>query len=45
MKALLFIGGYKPDKTIFAIVSLEPSGTRAVHIYKSDSEVCNYINR
>ena len=45
-KGLAFIGGYKPDKTVFAIITGDPdSGQRTCYILKSNSPVCsNYVD-
>lgn len=39
MKTLLFVGGYKPDKKIFALVSDDNATNRFCHIFSSEDQV------
>ena len=40
MKGLLFVGGYKPDKTVFAVVTEVDDGHRTCHMFKWNAPVC-----
>ena len=39
MKGLLFVGGYKPDKTVFAVVTEVDDGQRTCHMFKWNAPV------
>ena len=40
MAGLLFVGGYKPDKSIFSVVTEDDTGVRTCHIFKWSAPVC-----
>ena len=34
MKGLVFVGGYKPDKTVFSVVTEDEHKARTCHLYR-----------
>ena len=39
MKGLLFVGGFKGDKTLFAVVSDDRPNSRFCHVFRSNEQV------
>ena len=40
MKGLMFVGGYKPDKTVFAVITDDENKVRSFHLFKWHAPVC-----
>ena len=43
MKGLAFVGGYKPDKSVFSVVTDDDAGVRTCHIFKWNAPVWRWL--
>ena len=43
MKNIVFVGGYTPDKHVFAIVTKEDSGVQNCHLFLARDPVCPFF--